>query len=188
MKDNSKPTDISVAYSENKVSLGRFLRRFLDTREDVEDTLHESFLRAYQAERSVSLESPRSYLFRTAKNLALNKIESRRVRQTDTVADFESVAVITEDVNDLEQRAIVEERLELALQAIANLPTRVREVYVLRKVHGLKQRDVARQLGIAESTVEKHVAKGLMLINKEFDAQANNHVTKKESCRKEENS
>ncbi len=186
MRQINKSGDIENSYSENKASLSRFLRRFLDTTEDVEDALHETFLKAYLAERSVSIKSPRSYLFRTAKNLALNKIESRRVRQTDTLADFEALPVITENENDLEQRAIIDERLEKALQAIANLPTRVREVYVLRKVHGLKQKDIARQLGIAESTVEKHISRGLLLINEHFLAGDNNHPTQKESSSKED--
>lgn len=188
MGKRNKPTDVSITYSENKASLNRFLRRFLDTPEDVEDTLHETFLKAYQAERSVSIKSHRSYLFRTAKNLALNKIESRRVRQTDTIGDFESLPVKTENANELEQRAIIEERLEWALQAIANLPSRVREVYVLSKVHGLKQKDIAKQLGIAESTVEKHIARGLLLITEDFYEKNKDHLTRKKSTRKEENS
>ena len=38
------------------------------------------------------------------------------------------------------------------------------EVYILCKVHGLKQKEIALQLGIAESTVEKHISKGLAQI------------------------
>jgi RNA polymerase sigma-70 factor (ECF subfamily) len=33
----------------------------------------------------------------------------------------------------------------------------------LKKVYGLGQREIAAYMGISESTVEKHVAKGLML-------------------------
>ena len=184
MGKRNKSTRISITYFENKLSLNRFLRRFLDTPEDVEDTLHETFLKAYQAERSNSIKSHRSYLFRTAKNLALNKIESRQIRQTHTVGDIESLPVKTENVNDLEQRAIIEERLEWALQAIANLPTRVREVYVLSKVHGLKQKDIAKQLGITESTVEKHIARGLMLITEDLYEKNREHLTQMESTGK----
>ena len=176
---------ISTAYSKNKSSLGRFLRRFLDSSEDIEDTLHETFLKAYQAERSASIKSPRAFLFRTAKNLALNQLESKRVRRTNSVANIEELRVSIDHEKGLELSAIIEEQLELALQAVANLPPRVREVYVLKKVHGLKQKDIAVQLGIAESTVEKHIARGLMLITEEFIAEEKDHSTQPESIRKE---
>ena len=37
----------------------------------------------------------------------------------------------------------------------------VRRVYLMRKVHGMPHKDIAEQLGIARSTVEKHLTKGL---------------------------
>lgn len=176
---------ISTTYSKNKSSLSRFLRRFLDSSEDIEDTLHETFLKAYQAEQSVSIRSPRAFLFRTAKNLALNQLESKRARRTDSVANIEELRVSIDHEKGLELRAIMEEQLELALQAVANLPPRIREVYVLKKIHGLKQKEIAAQLGIAESTVEKHIAKGLMLITEEFIAKEKDRSTQLENIRKE---
>ena len=167
--------DISSAYLNSKPSLGRFLRRFLDSSEDVEDTLHEAFLKAYQAERSVSIKSPRAFLFRTAKHLALNQLEKRRARRTGNVVNITELSEANGHENDLEISAIIEEQLEWALMAVANLPPRVREVYILKKVHGLKQKDIAAQLGIAESTVEKHIAKGLMRITEEFMTKKKEH-------------
>ena len=50
--------------------------------------------------------------------------------------------------------------------AIAQLPAKCREAFVLRKVQGLSQRETARKLGLSESTVEKHVGRGIRhLIN-----------------------
>lgn len=173
--------DISSTYLKNKSSLGRFLRRFLDSTEDIEDALHETFMKAYQAERSVSIKSPRAFLFRTAKNLALNQLESKRARRTGDLANITELSISNGHEKGLELSAIMEQQLELALLAISNLPPRIREVYVLKKVHGLKQKDIAVQLGIAESTVEKHIAKGLMLITEEFNAVEKDHSTLQES-------
>ena len=182
---DKKTYDVVNAYLENKPSLGRFLRRFLDSAEDIEDTLHETFLKTYQAERSVSIKSPRPFLFRTAKNLALNQLEKKRARRTINVTDIAELSASNRHEKDLEFSAIMEERLERALLVVSNLPPRVREVYVLKKIHGLKQKDIAVQLGIAESTVEKHIAKGLMLITEEFRAEERDHPAQPENIRKE---
>ena len=60
--------------------------------------------------------------------------------------------------------AIVGEELSRAMSALKQLTPRVREVYILRKVHGLTQKETAKYLGISQSTVEKHVAKGLVTL------------------------
>ena len=54
-------------------------------------------------------------------------------------------------------------RLALFANAVAALPSQCRKVLVLKKIEGLSQREIAARLGIAESTVEKHLAKALLL-------------------------
>src|SRR5258707_582907 len=49
-------------------------------------------------------------------------------------------------------------------QAFDRLPAKCRGVVWMRKVEGLSQRDVARRLNIAETTVEKHVARGIRFL------------------------
>jgi RNA polymerase sigma-70 factor (ECF subfamily) len=51
--------------------------------------------------------------------------------------------------------------LGVLVEALEALPPRCREVVVLRKVDGLSQREVAAEMGIAEDTVEKQIAKGM---------------------------
>ena len=48
--------------------------------------------------------------------------------------------------------------------AIESLPGRCRAVVVLRKIEGLSQAETARRLNMSQSTVEKHVARGLRKI------------------------
>ena len=47
--------------------------------------------------------------------------------------------------------------------AVARLPTRCRQVFTLRKVYGLSQKEIAAELNISENTVEQHLAKGMRL-------------------------
>lgn len=47
-------------------------------------------------------------------------------------------------------------------QATDSLSAQVKRVFLLKKVYDMSQRDIAELLQISESTVEKHVAKGLL--------------------------
>ena len=162
---NSKNTPVDRAFRENIGSLTRFLRQFFDSPADVEDVLQETFLKVFEAEHTTIISSPKAFLFKTAKNLSLNELSKRRTRKTDAVADIDLLSVLISERNGYDSQpeleTAVEKRLAMAWELVDQLSPRVREVFILRKVHGLKQREIAERLGIAESTVEKHIAKGL---------------------------
>jgi RNA polymerase sigma-70 factor (ECF subfamily) len=158
-------SSIESAYRSNTGSLKRFLRRFFESTADIEDIMQEAFLKAYEAEHTTDIKQPRAFLFRTARNLAINEQAKRRNRHTDAVADLEALTVLfdahADSRHEPEVQAHIQERLLVAHSAIEQLSPRVREVFVLRKIYGLKQREIAERLGISESTVEKHIARGL---------------------------
>ena len=54
--------------------------------------------------------------------------------------------------------------LQRVEQLIEGLPVKCRRVFVLRRIHGESQREIARMLGITEAAVEKQAARGLKLI------------------------
>jgi len=57
---------------ENERGIKRFLSRFFPRAQDVDDLAQETFLRAFAAEAERDVLSPRAFLYRIAKNLALN--------------------------------------------------------------------------------------------------------------------
>jgi len=166
---NNKDTPVERAFRENIGSLTRFLRQFFNSPADVEDVLQETFLKVFEAEHATIISEPRAFLFKTAKNLSLNELSKRRTRRTEALADIDLLTVLISESNGYdsqpELKTAVEKRLALAWELVDQMSPRVREVFILRKVHGLKQREIAEWLGIAESTVEKHIAKGLELIS-----------------------
>jgi RNA polymerase sigma-70 factor (ECF subfamily) len=53
-------------------------------------------------------------------------------------------------------------RFESFCTAVDRLPPLCRRVFVLRKVYKLSHTEIAEVLGVSHSTIEKHVAKGLL--------------------------
>ena len=147
---------------QHQVALKRFIARFFTGSQDIEDVAQESFLRAFNAHRSgTPINSPKAFLFRVAKNVALNELTRKSRLLTDYIEDSAPSTVLVE-FGSPEDTAMGEEKLGLFCQAAASLPQQCRRAFLMRKVHGLSHKEIAEQLGISVSTVEKHVAAGLL--------------------------
>ncbi len=145
-------------------ALRGFLRRFFAEPSDAEDVIQDTYAKliALPAEARTAVRGWHAYLFKVAHNVALDRLRKRRVVSLNTMAEFDATNVLDQQLNPYEE---VSARQELALlaAAMASLPDRCREVMTLRKLYGVPQKEIAARLGIAESTVEKHVATGVRL-------------------------
>jgi RNA polymerase sigma-70 factor (ECF subfamily) len=99
-------------------------------------------------------------LFTTARNLAIDQIRRQRVVPMESIAEIAELPVFDNSHSPAEA-ASHDQELELLTEAIQSLPTRCRQVLTLRKIYGLSQREIARQLGISEHTVEAQIGNGM---------------------------
>lgn len=149
-------------YLANEAALKRFLRRFLG-RDQAEDFAQETFLRAYAAEALETIVAPKAFLFKVARNLALNERAKIANATTEALEDFSDAAVLQDNSQSAVDDQIAARQQARALAgAIAHLPPQCARVFVLRKVHGLSYQEIAQRLDISISTAEKHVALGLL--------------------------
>jgi len=154
---------ILETYLENETALKRFLRRFIKSREGADDLAQEAFLRAFAAESGRVIVSHKAFLFKVAKNLALNELAKQSSAAIEPLGDFEGQEVL-EDSSQAAVDDVVDgrERIRVLAQAIAALPPQCAKVFVLRKMQGLSQKEIAARLNISVRTVENHVALGLV--------------------------
>jgi RNA polymerase sigma factor (sigma-70 family) len=155
-----EPTAVQDAFLENQSALKRFISRFFRSVQDVEDVAQETFLRAYRAESGKSIAQPKAFLFRIAKHIALNQLSRRSHQVTEYLEDLGDSDVLI-GAGSLEDEVAAHQAVGLHCEAIAALTPHCRRVYMLRKVHGMSQKEIASSLGIAVSTVEKHLIKGV---------------------------
>jgi RNA polymerase sigma-70 factor (ECF subfamily) len=161
-KGRAELSAILEAYLGNKVALKRYLRRFCPSREAADDLAQEAFLRAFAAESGHTIRAPKAFLFKVAKNLALNELARQSAMATEPLGDFEGQEVL-EDNSQAAVDDVVDgrERIRLLARAIAALPPQCAKVFILRKMQGMSQKEIAVRLNISVRTVENHVALGL---------------------------
>jgi RNA polymerase sigma-70 factor (ECF subfamily) len=103
-------------------------------------------------------------MLQTARNLALNHI-ARADALNHVLPDLDANDFqerVEDPNNSLESLAEGQEEFLLFCHAVRELSVECRRAFILRKIYDLPQREVALRLGISESTVEKHIARGVI--------------------------
>ncbi|MBK7171618.1 MAG: RNA polymerase sigma factor [Gammaproteobacteria bacterium] len=163
MTDGRKPSGVSGIVSvfwHNEVPLKRFLRRFTSSHHDVDDICQETILRALEAERDREIREPRAFLYGIARNVVRDRLDRESRSIIDFIADFSPDEYLHHEPS-VEEQLDSRKRMMLFTEAAATLPGQCQRVFVLKKVYGYSHKEIARELDISISTVEKHVAAGL---------------------------
>jgi RNA polymerase sigma factor (sigma-70 family) len=156
------PQGLSAVFVEHQSALKRFIAKFFSRPQDVDDIAQETFLRAFCAERGGdALRAPKAFLFHVAKNVALNELTRKSRMLTDYIEDSISLDVIGEG-ESAEDCVLAQEKLSMFCSAVATLPMQCRRAFLMRKVYGFSHKEISDRMGISVSTVEKHVASGLL--------------------------
>ena len=124
--------------------------------DDVDDIVQETYLRLCRVALVDEIKNPRAYIYRIARNLALDSLKKADNAQTvPFIEDFPEPGSRSDEVIRQVESA---ERFGHFFESVRRLPAQAQRVFVLKKVYGFSQRRIAADLGISQSTVEKHVA------------------------------
>src|SRR5579885_1122245 len=167
------PNDAEAArwFAENlrphEPMLRGWLRGHFRGAQDIDDLVQEAFVRVLQARQHTQIDSPKAFLFATARNLALMQLRRRHTECIDSLAEIDAAGIMDESP-DIPGAVAHAQELELLTHAIQSLPTRCRQILTLRKIYGLSQKEVAEKLGLSEHTVEWQGTIALRKIGKFF--------------------
>lgn len=141
-------------------ALTRYLRRAWRDQSEIDDLRQEIYVRVYESATARIPLAAGPFVFAVARNLLIDRMRRSQIVSIDLMADLERLNVLSDEIG---ADRVLSGRQELArlLRAMLDLPPRCREVFRLRKIEGLSQREVAERLAIAEGTVEKQVAKAM---------------------------
>ncbi len=146
----------------HEAALRARLRRLCPQGFDVDNLVAESLARAYGAKDIGRITNGRSYLFAIARNLMIDAARRDTIVSLDFVADLD---VLRSD-DSLEAAITARDELRRLQVIIDTLPPQPRRVFLLRRVHDLSLNEIAGQMSLSVSTVEKHLAKAVMLVAK----------------------
>lgn len=141
------------------------LLRYLATRgaspHEAEDILQDVSVRL-ASEPTGPVAQPRAYLYKMANNhfLLHRRTDGRRVRrEEDWVGTQLGDPPEVDQQPSAESRLVAREQLAIFQAVLDSLPDRTRSIFRRFRLEGEPQREIAAELGISVSAVEKHVAR-----------------------------
>lgn len=128
--------------------------QFLGSMDEASDVAQEVFVRTWEHRyRWKSGGSATAFLYTIARNLSLLQLRRRRVRRRSEPELHDRAGGVRTPIEEAFSR-----EFETALhEALAALPDRRREAFVLVRVDGLSLRAAAEQMGVTKRTVANHV-------------------------------
>ena len=143
---------------------------------EAEDILHDLFLKI---ERTVPgpIADPRAYLYRMADNLLLDRRRSasRRAIREQAWSGANSGSLTDRDERPSAEQALIDrEHLTVVGEVLSALPERTLAIFRRFRIDGVSQKQIAADLGISVSAVEKHLQRAyhaLVAVRQRWDAE-----------------
>ncbi len=153
----------SALVDRYKVRLFNLIYRILQNKQEAEDILQETFLRVFKEKKRYSSKYAFStWIYTIALNLCRNELKRKKRFKffgIDLVKDDHRFAVYPQG-NSCNLSSILE-------KAIASLPAKYREAFLLREVNHLSYEEMSQCMGVPLGTVKSRVNRArLMLQNK----------------------
>ena len=153
------------------------LQNRFDAQEVVQDALmraHRALTKQYDEQRCETL-ALRPWLFRTVRNLSLNKRRSKRSKLEQPIEEFDDGRMgpfVDLEGSDLERK----QEVELLRRAIALLPVDARELIVLRFMEEMSYAEIAKTVGASEAALRGKVFRSLKLLREALEKKGVNYA------------
>ena len=165
--------NIGEIYQQHQPWLVNWLRKKLNCRFDASDISQDTFVKLISGD-TITLREPRAYLLVIANRLLIN-----RYRRTKVEADvLQQISLMLQTLNndrdtkDPADQIIAQDLLSRVIFMLTEeLPEKQTKAYILARVDGLSYQQIAKRLGVSESSVKQYIMKVLVHCHKRFYAE-----------------
>ena len=157
---NAKSDFVQHLFRQQGQPLLNYLTARFRDREDAAEIAQEAWLRIFRLDHPEALTNPRAFLFQTASNLAIDRLRRGGLEQKYQDQQRSHLDVVTPSV---ERDVSAQRTLATVEAALRELPHKCRQAFVMHRSHGLSYPQIASELGVSVSMVEKYIIKALKL-------------------------
>jgi RNA polymerase sigma-70 factor (ECF subfamily) len=143
-----------------ETTLMQFLSHNWRNEADIADIRQDVYEQVCEAAQERIPENTKAFVFRTARNLIIDRFRHEHVVSIEAVPDLDAFEIAS-DTPGPDRSALARSELRRVQSAVDNLPPRCREALVLGRIEGLSGREIAQRMGVTEQTVSKHLKQGI---------------------------
>jgi RNA polymerase sigma-70 factor (ECF subfamily) len=142
------------------------LRRHGRSSHEAEDLVQDAYVKFTLYEKEKVVEKPEAFLMTTAINLSKDRYRAEARRGEEALVEDE---VIMDTAPSIEDVTLSRERVARLEACLARLPQKTYDIFVAHRIEGLRYQDIARIHRLSISSVEKHIAKALLMVSNDME-------------------
>ena len=158
--------DVAGLFREHNAALLRFTAAKLGSEQEAREVAQEAYVRLLQLDHPETISYLRAFLFKTASNLAMDRLRARRRTPPVYAATDEDFAAFHLSP---ERQYAGEQMIGVLRSALDELPAKCRQIFVLHRVEGLGRAQIASRMGLGERMVRLYMARALEHLRRRLD-------------------
>ncbi|WP_440121750.1 RNA polymerase sigma factor [Tenacibaculum sp. Ill] len=164
LKSVCEQNNFKEIFNQHSQTLRNYIYYKCGDTQQAEDIVQEAYIKLWNNCSKVFFEKAKSYLYTVANNHFLNDVAHKKV-----VLEHQKQSVSSGKTNETPQFLLEEEEFHTKLKkAIADLPEKQREVFLLSRIDKKKYSEIADIVGVSVKAVEKRMSKALLTLKEQI--------------------
>lgn len=166
--DTEQMTSLEDLFKSYYYPLRAYTLRFICNKEIAEDMVQDVFFELWSRRETIRLEDKnavKSYLFKSIYNRSINLIKSNALYTHTSFEETHETQIIesylSQHLCNQEHSLLLKELEEEIAAYVETLPPQCKKIFLLSRAYGLKNKEIADQLGISIKAVEKQITKAI---------------------------
>lgn len=153
--------------------LHNYALRFLADGDAVGDIIQDCFMKLWEKRGELILQSVDALLFRMVRNQCLNYLRHKALEDSEwlqslNLEDHSERLYSTDFLDDPDQELLFQELKRQVEHTLDALPERSRQIFTMSRFDGMKNREIAEELGISVKVVERHIGRALKMFRRQL--------------------
>jgi RNA polymerase sigma-70 factor (ECF subfamily) len=153
----------SMLFEENKKMVFGLAFNYTKNKQDAEDILQDTFIKAFNGLKKFQLKkhaSFSSWLYRIGVSCSIDFLRYKK-RMKKSISDWELMDRTSSEGRDPEENASREDLKKKIERLVDDMPPRQKMAFVLKHFQQLKIKEIAEYMGCSEGSVKKQLFRGV---------------------------
>lgn len=164
LKSVCEQKNFEEVFNKHSQTLRNYIYYKCGDTQQAEDIVQEAYIKLWNNCTKVIFEKAKSFLYTVANNHFLNEVAHKKV-----VLEYQKQNTTNNTSIETPQFILEEDEFHKKLKkAIADLPERQREVFLLSRIDKKKYSEIAEIVGVSVKAVEKRMSKALLTLKEQI--------------------